>query len=155
MVVLRQSAMACLLALMLFPGCGGEGKDDLSKERLASMAGGVLKDVVPVSGTVLVDGAPVEGVFISIHDEAGGAPIKTTKTDKDGKYCWATNVSCDGLEPGNYLLSFKYMPNMNPKKDAAPDLFKGKYKSPKKNEYKLTVAAGAPQADVKYELTTK
>ena len=153
MLVLRNRALLCLLALMVFPGCGGEGKDDASKERLKSMSGGSeVKDVVPVSGTVLVDGAPMEGVFISLHDESGGAAIKTTKTDKDGKYCWSTYGSCDGLEPGTYLLSFKLMPNMNPKKDSAPDLFKGKYKSPTKNDFKLTVAAGPPQTDVKYEL---
>ena len=140
------------VALLLFAGC--ERADDVSEARLAKMAGGKLKDVVSVSGKVLVDGAPQGGVNISLYKKAGGKPIADCRTDADGTYCWTTHVACDGLEPGEYRLGFEYIPKQK-RNDKGIDLLGGRYSDPMKVEYLLTVEEGAPQEDVDYELTTK
>src|SRR5262245_23558708 len=83
------------LALLLIAGCG-PGAGDTSPERLAQMAGGTLKDVVPISGKVLVDGEPKGGVNIYLYPSAGGNQIAQCRTNPDGTYCWTTHIGCDG-----------------------------------------------------------
>ena len=144
---------ACLLGLVT-SGCS-DAKEDLSEERLKAMAGGELKEVVPVKGIVTVDGSPAEGVNLYLYREGEfGSVLRECRTDLEGKYCWSTNLNCDGLEPGNYLVAFTYIPK--PKRnDSGVDLFKKKYQNPKKNDFKLTVALGAPQEAVNYDLKSK
>ncbi len=151
MICCRRSR-ASVFFLLLFIGCARA--DDVSEERLAMMAGGKLKDVVPVSGRVLVDGVPQGGVRIFLYAPTGGKAIAECRTDADGTYCWTTHTECDGVEPGEYRLGFSYVPK--PKRnDKGTDLFEGRYSDPMKVEYRLTVAAESPQSDVDYELTTK
>ncbi len=140
-------------ATLLLGGCGSSA-DDISEARLAQMAGGKLKDVVPISGKVLVDGAPQGGVNISLYAAAGGKVLAECRTDTDGTYCWTTHTSCDGIEPGNYRLGFQYVPKRK-RNDKGDDLFGGRYSDPMKVEYLLTVEEGTPQSDVDYDLTTK
>jgi hypothetical protein len=145
-----------VVAALLLAGCG-PGADDVSKERLAQMAGGKLKDVVPISGTVLVDGEPKGGVNIYVYATTGGTAIAECRTDSDGTYCWSTHTACDGLEPGSYRIAFKYVPKLrrNERIEEADDLFRGRYSDPMKVEYLLTVEEDSPQADVDYELKMK
>ena len=141
----------CLLGLVTLSGCS-EGKEDASEERLKSMAGGVLKEVVPVKGVVNVDDLPTQGVNLYLYREGDLSTwIKECRTDAGGRYCWSTNLSCDGLELGKYLVAFTYIPK--PKKnDEGVDLFEGKYQNPQANEFPLTVEKGTPQEAVNYDL---
>jgi hypothetical protein len=146
----------CALALgMLIVGCNDK-KEDESRERLKSMAGGELKKVVPVSGKVLLDGQPKGGVTITLHPETGTATMDTV-TKSDGTYCWQTYEQCDGVAPGSYKVVFRLMPKQgrNDNVAARVDELKGKYSDPRKSEFKLTVEAGYSQTDVNYELSTK
>ena len=151
---LRLIFSTCLLGLVTFSGCA-DGKDDLSEDRLKSMAGGTLKEAVPVKGIVNVDGAPAQGVNLFLYSEGDFARVVSeSRTDSEGKYCWSTNVSCDGVEPGSYRVSFTYIPK--PKKNGeGVDLFKKKYLNPVKSEFKLTVQTGAPQEAMNYDLKSK
>ena len=151
---MRRIVSVCLLGLVTFSGCS-DVKDDASEERLKSMAGGVLKEVVPVKGLVNVDELPAQGVNLYLYREGDFSSwIKECRTDAGGRYCWSTNLSCDGLEPGNYLVAFTYIPK--PKKnDTGVDEFEGKYQDPQKSEFKLTVVKGTPQEAVNYDLTSK
>ena len=153
-MALHRCTLIAILAVVFLCGCGGDGKGDLSKERLASMAGGKLVEATPVSGVVLVDGSPTEHVYVYANNEAAaeGSILRYCRTNKEGKFCFATNLECDGLEPGDYALTFKLMPKVEKGEDIGPDLFKGKYKSPKKSEYNIKVEAGKPQTEVKIEL---
>lgn len=152
---LRQTVTACLLGLVSLSGCTDQA--DVTEERLKAMRGGVeLKPVFPVSGTVKVDGSPVEGVSVLLYQstDTKGDPYRESRTDKDGKYCYTTAKDCDGVEAGTYLVAFTHIPK--PRRNGkGVDLLKGKYKDPKKNKFELIVKEGAPQENVNYELTTK
>jgi len=152
MVAIRRFAWLCVLAPLLIAGCGGAGKDDISKERLASMAGGTLKEATPVSGVLTVNGKPTSDVYLYAHTDGTDAPVSQGKTDAEGKFCFSTNLPCDGLPAGSYSLTFRHMPDIPKNKDLGPDLFKGKYKSPKKSDQKVTVEAGKPQTELKIDL---
>jgi 5-hydroxyisourate hydrolase-like protein (transthyretin family) len=145
-----------VLAVLLIAGCG-PGAGDTSQERLAQMSGGNLKDVVPVSGKVLVDGEPKAGVTIYLYRSTGGEQIAECRTNPDGTYCWATHLPCDGIEAGSYRLAFKCFPKLrrNDQIKETDDLFQGRYSDPMKVEFLLTVEEGSPQTDVDYALTTK
>lgn len=151
-VVLRRCAWVCVLAPLLLVGCGGEGKDDISKERLESMAGGSLKETVPVGGVVSIDGKPSSDVYIYAHANGEGEPVAQSSTDKEGKFSFSTYLAGDGLPVGTYSLTFKHMPDIPKNKDTGPDTLKGKYRNAKKSEQKVTVAAGTPQTDLKIDL---
>ena len=147
------STSICLLTVLLIVGCGSD-KGDATKARLKAMAGGELKVVVPVSGTVLVDGQPVTGVLLQLwSSNTSEKPRKSVVAGADGKYCWSTYTPCDGLEPGAYKLTFKHL--KDPKKEKSEDLFKGRYSDVSNSKYELTVEAGMSQQDVDYELNSK
>ncbi|HEY0980987.1 hypothetical protein [Schlesneria sp.] len=153
MAFIRHTAFT-LLFVSLLTGCGSN-KGDMSPERLKKLSGKfALEAFVPVSGTVMIDGEPQAGVNLYLYGSPPATPLKECRTDDEGNFCWSTYTACDGLAPGNYTLGFEYVPKMK-KNDSGVDLFKGKYKNPAKNEYKLTVEEGAPQTDVTYELKLK
>jgi len=147
-----RSLAVCLLALIV--GCGSRSADS-SKARLEKLAGGPLKEVVPASGKVLVDGSPQTGVNIFLYAMTGEKPITEVTTGVEGKYCWTSYIKCDGLIPGEYRLTFTHTAKKRRNSGKAEDLLKGRYSDPAKSEYKLTVEKGKPQSDVNYELTTK
>lgn len=147
------------LVILLIAGCGPSDAD-VSKKRLESMAGGTLKDVTPVSGKVTVDGEAKGGVNLYLYraDAAKGtAQVMDCRTKPDGTYCWTTHMSCDGIEPGEYKVAFRFVPKLkqNDSNEISGDVFKGKYADSTKSEFKLTVAKGTPQTDVNYELKSK
>lgn len=144
---LSWSVFVCSVGLVL--GCGG---GSMSNSQLEKMMGSKVKEVVPVSGKVLVDGAPQKNVTISLYAATGDKPINTATTDAEGKYCWTNYRTCDGLEPGEYRLTFT---SVKPKRSTREpeDAFNGKYGDPAKTEFELTVEKGKPQKDVNYELT--
>ncbi len=154
-VKLPLTFQACLLGLVACLGCSSDEKGDVSLKRLKSMAGGELKEVFPVNGVVKVDGNPTEGVNLYLfREDELSSPISECRTDKDGKFCWTTTLSCDGLPPGKYKLGFSYIPK--PKKNGTgEDLFKGKYRNPKKNDFPLNIDLGAPQENLEYDLKLK
>jgi hypothetical protein len=140
-----------LLPALLLAGCSDERT--VGEDELASMAGGELKETVPVSGTVHVDGLPAEDVFIFAYPKGDvTSPVAQVQTKPDGTYCWTTYAMCDGLPPGEYTLAFAYIPDEGKGKKEGEDLLGGKYRDPSKSEFSLQVASGAPQTNVNYEL---
>jgi hypothetical protein len=138
--------------MLLIVGCGSD--QAATKARVKAMAGGQLKDVVPVSGKVLVDGQPVSGVLLQVWSSNNSdIPFKKVVAGADGKYCWSTYGACDGLEPGQYKLTFKQL--KQPKKEKSDDLFQGRFSDLSKTKYELTVEAGKPQVNIDYDLITK
>ncbi len=150
---LRKDILLILSAMLLLAGCGDK---ELSKEELAAQAGVEVEDLnklVPVSGTVNVNGAPTGNVYIYAYTEASGVkPVAEAKTKADGTYCWTNYQACDGMLPGEYRLAFKHIVEEGKGKEEGPDLFEGKYRNPNKNDFTLSVTSGSPQVDVNYEL---
>lgn len=151
-MVLRPNVFLLLSAILLLAGCGGETERD-SKEALEAMAGEKLKETVPVSGTVYVNGAPAAGVNIFAYNQASGMkPAVEARTKEDGTYCWTTYTMCDGLVPGKYRLAFAYVPKEGKGKKEGEDLFQGKYRDQMENDFTLDVQSGASQTEVNYQL---
>jgi hypothetical protein len=128
------------------------------------MAGGQLKDVVPVSGKVTVDGQPVSDVLLELWSSNSNVkPVKSVTAGADGKYCWTTYINCDGIEPGPYKVTFKQLKPVttekktfkNQNKQKSEDLFGGRYSDVSKSKFELTVEAGKPQKNVDYQLDSK
>jgi len=141
------------LATLLLAGCSDKTKTDVSDERLKQMAGGDMKEVVAVQGTVFLDGEPTEGINLFLH-EATGKQVSEARTDADGKYCWSTYDNCDGVAPGEYVVTFAYVPKQK-KNDTGDDEFGGKFRNFRGSKFKVTVESGKPQTAVNYEIAWK
>lgn len=92
--------IAMLLPLVLFAGCkSGEESNGLPK----------LK---PVSGTITLNGKPMEGVVISFLPMAEGGTMTVGQTREEGKYK-LSYLGMLGCAPGQYqvMLSYKTTPD--------------------------------------------
>ena len=94
-------------------GCGGEPK------------GGPRVETFPVTGKVLVDGAPAAGVLVGCHPQ-GEASVKrqlTVYTDEEGAFSIGTYEAGDGLPEGEYKLTFEWIqgPMLGPEKGHAQE----------------------------------
>jgi len=116
--------------------------------------GGPRAKTVPLTGTVLVNGKPEEGVTVYCHPINGGVEnrVLSGTTDASGNVFISTYVSGDGVPPGEYALTFKWL-EKGP--GDAKDLLKGRYTNPDKSEYKVTATEGQPAELNEIKLTTK
>ena len=153
---MQKLACGLLLTVTMLVGCGARMSE---KEQIEKVTGSAMKSTVPVSGLITVDGEPQKGVVVTVYSADGSKKIalnSVTYTEKDGKFSFTTYKFGDGLEPGDYKLTFELL---KVKKGGGefegPDKLKGRYSNPAKSEISLSVAAGKPQTDLKYELTTK
>ena len=134
--------LLCLLTLGCF---GGERKPPNAKP------------VIPVSGVVLVDDAPLAGIRIKFHavtQDPQNATLPMAKTDDEGRFKAWTYRADDGVPPGDYTVTFDDQSKAQPHMRSGPDLFKGKYSDPKTSTFKLTVPESGKPIDMgKIELT--
>ena len=79
----RLLSVCCVLGLLL--GCTGNA-------------------MLPVQGTVMLDGQPLEGAAIGFIPAEGGRPA-TGKTDAQGHFTLASFTANDGLPPGSYKVT--------------------------------------------------
>jgi hypothetical protein len=137
------SAVTMLLLVVFAGGC---------KEELK---GGPRVDVVPVTGKLLVDGQPQEGiwVFFTRTSDRGvdfAVPNPEGITDKDGVISATTYLIADGCPPGDYTLTFQAA-TLNPLTGSSGgDKFKGKFMNKEKSEHKVTI----PKSDEPFDLGT-
>lgn len=117
------------------------------------------KETVPVTGEVLVDGSPADGVKIDFNPVAGidqAQPTQSTAfTDPQGKFEASTYEVGDGVPPGEYQITFTW-PKLNKiSMTFDGDDLKGKYSDPKKSKFALTVESGTPVDMGRIELQVK
>lgn len=62
------------------------------------------KSMLPVEGTITLDGEPLEGAAISFVPVEGGRPC-TGQTDAEGHFTLASYVAGDGVPPGEYKVT--------------------------------------------------
>lgn len=97
LVSLKCSLGLCLTALLAMSGCGG-----------ASSIG-----AVPVTGTVTLDGQPVEGAAVTFAPQEKGRAAAGV-TDASGKFVLMTERPKDGAVPGAYRVGItKYERSVN------------------------------------------
>ena len=85
-MLFRGLIVGLLLAGMV--GCGGEPDPP-----------------VPVSGTVLLGGKPVDGATVTFLPSTGSGRSASGKTDSSGAFSLTTNKTNDGAKPGDYVVT--------------------------------------------------
>ena len=81
----------CLVLLMVLTGCSNAPRRD-------------GPEMVKVTGTITLDGEPVEGAHIRFSPETGG-PAAYAVSDRRGRYELRTFDPGDGAVPGKYGIS--------------------------------------------------
>lgn len=122
----------------LLAGCGGNDRN--------------WKETIPVSGSVMVDGKPAEGVMVVFHPEGGmdtAQPTETkSMTDKEGKFVATTYEVGDGAPPGAYKVTLTW-PKLNTiSMSFDGDKFKGKYAKPDRSKFEVEVTSGGEPVDM-------
>jgi hypothetical protein len=82
--------LVCLAALACFVGCPG---------------GGGSIGTAPVTGTVTLDGNPVDGAKVVFSPKSAGGRAAVGTTDASGKFSLTTLEAGDGAIPGSYQVS--------------------------------------------------
>jgi hypothetical protein len=72
---------------------------------MAGCSGGSDVGTVPVSGTVTVDGNPIEGATVSFVPQGEEGRSASGLTDAEGKFSLTTVQSGDGAVPGQYKVA--------------------------------------------------
>lgn len=94
-------ASLCLSAFALISaGCGGG---------TAKVSG-----VVPVSGVVTFQGAPVQGANLTFYPDGPGGRAAAGTTDAQGKFQLTTLNANDGAKPGTYKVMVSKMETSGP-----------------------------------------
>lgn len=127
-------------------GCGPQGE--------------VRKETYPVTGIVMVDGAPAAEVQVVLTDVKGidknSPTLSQTFTDKEGKFAVSTYEQGDGVPEGEYVVSFAWREiNAFSMQYSGPDKLKEKYSNPASSTFKIKVEKGKPADMGRIELTTK
>ena len=158
----RNETLVLMLVMVItlgIVGCGGSGAEPA-----------FLKDLVPATGTVTLDGKPLSGatVIFSPDISVEGARSATAITDESGAYELITSVpgtsreKSKGALPGQYLVSLSLiaMPDGAPFPDdiidendaiarGAKQLVPEKYTDPQTSTLKATVASPKAENDFK------
>lgn len=101
-------------SLLLFVSCWAGGCNSSSK----------LEGLVPASGVILFENAPVEGARVTFAPQAGTGKqrIATATTDEKGRFSMMTLNPGDGVFPGEYAVSVTKTELMGePKQETMPD----------------------------------
>ncbi|MCS7306512.1 MAG: carboxypeptidase-like regulatory domain-containing protein [Thermoguttaceae bacterium] len=122
---------------------------------LACLAGcGKKENLVSVSGTVLLDGKPLNGAVVTFHPVKGG-PTGHAKTDASGRFTVMTGT-LGGIKPGEYIVTVQKTEELTRTDPLAPEkppalLTPVKYANVKTSPLKYT----APGGPANFELSSK
>ncbi len=120
--------------------------------------------VVPVQGTIKVDGNPEAGVIVRCVPLGSFEPneLKNAlggRTDEDGNFTLGTYEIADGVPPSEYALLFVWPPQTLKRQSRAEeeksDRLKGKYSTVANALVKIKVEDGNPLVLDDIELKTK
>lgn len=119
------------------------------------------KELVPVSGEVVVDGEPGWGVRVTLVPKGGTDASNPTlsqgEAGKDGKFTIGTYAPDDGAPPGEYVLTFERFDRSVIRIGGGrpPDLFQKRLADPKSSEHPVTIPDGEEPVSLgRIELST-
>jgi hypothetical protein len=103
---------------------------------------------VKVSGTVTLNGQPVDGASVQFVPADGSGRQASGGTDKDGKFQLTTYENNDGAMPGEYKVVVKYTPPVETGASANTEVMKQviaqqQKDAKKKPKYVIPAAWGA------------
>jgi hypothetical protein len=110
-MVVRYSFATCLIVMSLAAGCGAPRAAEAPKPAA----------LVPVSGKVTLNGAPLEGALLVFFPAAAGGFQGQAYTDSTGVYHAETRSGSD-LKPGVAPGSYRVMVSRFLKPDGTPPL---------------------------------
>jgi hypothetical protein len=120
----------------------------------AALSGCTKSDSVPVTGTLLLDGQPVDQAEVQFNPKTGR--MASGVTDASGHFKLSTAKPNDGAVPGEYTVTlFEYYPADKPPKMTGgplPSRFSTKYANPATSPLNAKVERGAKN-DFKFEAT--
>ena len=123
-----------LVAFLVGGGCG-------EKQR-----GGVRISTVPVTGMVLVDGEPAEGLQVVCHPQTLGQISSTISgyTNDAGEFSIGTYEAADGAPPGTYKLTFVWGQWTINGQYGGNDRLNKKYANTAESEFAVEIMKGKP-----------
>jgi hypothetical protein len=142
--------LVCGISMM--PGC----QEQTAESRLDS----AIPDrqlVVPVSGTVMVDGLAEMDLTIRLVRDDATAPSPTDPkavTDGLGKFKFTTYTDGDGVPPGKYRLLVEQLERQGSSGWGNVDKLENRYNYLTDPPLTIDVAAGAPVAGLEIDLNT-
>lgn len=146
----------CVAVAAAVSGCGGSGSTG-------------RPTTVPVSGTVLFEGRPVDGAQVTLVPQTPEGRAAFARTDAQGRFQLMTFTSGDGAIPGSYRVTISkevIEGGMSPEQaqehfqktgQPPPDpkvtnQLPEKYKKPETSGLTATVSESGPN-ELKFELT--
>jgi len=150
MRVLSGGRLSCAALLVAVLGCGGPDGD--------------APDLVPVSGTVTLDGEPVSGVMVNFFPEGPttGSTLCYGMTDDSGRYELQDSQGRKGTLTGKARVTCSkfVMPDgspftsdgeMSPEMAGAVEVFPPRYSDETRTELEVDVPAGGDTFDFDLE----
>lgn len=133
---LRWQSAALALALAILAGCGKSGPE-----------------VAFVSGTVTLDGKPLDGATIIFTPTSGGRP-SGAETNEEGYYELTYTEGVMGALPGKHTVTIRTFRESNPGENvkARPETLPAKYNA--KTKLKKKVEAGQ-ENDIDFNLDSE
>ena len=134
--------------------CGLSGCGETAQSRL-DKAIPVRDRVVPVKGTVTVDGNPVGELTVRLVQAGEKAPSPTDPkalTKPDGKFYFTTYLDGDGVRPGNYVVLVEQLTRMGSSGWTGPDKLNNLYNHLAEPPATIEVVENKPINDLNLEL---
>ena len=154
MMLHRILHLTLLCAIFCLPSCGGQRTGPKIKK----------VPVVPVQGTINVDGHPEAGVIVRCVPLGSFEPSELTNalggtTDDDGNFTLGTYEIADGVPPSEYALIFVWpiqtLKRQSRAEEEKSDRLNGKYSKVPNALLKIKVEDGNPLVLDDIELKTK
>jgi len=149
-LVHRRFLLLAALAMPWMLGCGGDSAQQRLDQALPDRG-----EVVPVSGTVMVDQKPVENLLIRLVPAGTNKPEQTNPrafTKADGTFSFTTFLENDGVPAGEYRVLVEQLQKVSTTGWAGPDELKNRYNHLDEPASTLTVEDGMPLDDVLIDL---
>jgi hypothetical protein len=113
---------------------------------IACGCGGGKVPVYPVSGQVLIDGKPAEGVMVRLEPQEppeagqGHVPKPMAYTEADGKFQLTTYAPKDGAPAGRYRVAIEWKGvQKSPMEPEKPDRLKRRYIDPANSKIEVQI----------------